>query len=209
MFLSKISICIFALGTVVLFGSSTEVIAQANVSKIRSFNDVKAIAHAHFKSEKGFKEGDLITQSMTIRLFQRLEKFGWRVSDAREVVELTLPDGDFLVKTFKTSKGRAFLAKIARHPEAIDRADRMVRMPNGKKNITDLVQKIPNGADLIVSLASKKNGQQVSKRMAGTKHGRNFNKPTGRFYQLENLVERLQISYEKAQTQTVRKYRDR
>ena len=203
MFSFRYSVLLCAIGLVFSCGCLDQADAQRRSRKIRNFKDVKAITIAHFSDIKGFEEGDLITQDMTIRLFQRLERFGWRVSDAREIVESTLASGDFLVKTFKTAKGRSFLKTISRQKEGIDRADRMSRMPNGKKNISDLVHKIPNGADLIVSLASKKNGRQVSQRMAGTRHGKDFNKPTGRLYPVDHLIDRLQVSFEKMQTRTI------
>ncbi|MCA9217881.1 MAG: hypothetical protein KDB27_32650 [Planctomycetales bacterium] len=171
--------------------------------KIQSFKDVETIVSAHFQSIKDFERGDLITQSQVQQLFARLHQFGWQVADQKEITDSVLGDGDFLVKTFKTPKGRTFLKTISGYKDGIDRVDRMSRMPNGQKNVADLVYKIPNGTDWIKSMTSQKNGQQLSRRMAQTRHGKDFNKPTGKIYQLDKLVKRLSESYAEAQTRTV------
>lgn len=187
---------------IALVGSNA-VTAHQRRPPIRNFEDVKAIVAAHFRSVPKFQKGDLISRSAAQQLFQRLKQFGWQVQDEKEILSLTLEDNDFLIKTFKSSKGRSFLKTISGYPEGIDRVDRLSRMPNGKKNVYDLVHKIPNGSDWIKSLTSQSNGQKVSSRLAETPHGKGFDKPTGRLYFIDDLVERLQISFEKAKTRTV------
>jgi hypothetical protein len=183
---------------------STSSVADQRRPSIRNFEDVKAIVGAHFKSVPEFKQGDLITRSATQQLFQRLKQFGWQVQDEKDIIELTLEDGDFLVKTFKSSKGREFLKTISGYPEGLDRVDRLARMPQGQSNVHDLVYKIPNGTDWIKSMTSQANGRDLSNRLAQTQNGKDFNKPTGRLYSVEDLVKRLQTSFEQMQTKTVR-----
>lgn len=183
---------------------STNTSAAPRRPSIRKFDDVKAIVNAHFRNVPDFQQGDLITRSTTQQLLARLKQFGWQVQDANDILELTLEDSDFLVKTFKSSKGRSFLKTISGYPEGIDRVDRMARMPHGKADVHDLVYKIPNGTDWIKSMTTQKNGLNVSNRLAQTANGKNFNKPTGRLYLVEDLLKRLQVSFEQTQTKTVK-----
>ena len=66
MFSFRYSVLLCAIGLVFSCGCLDQADAQRRSRKIRNFKDVKAITIAHFSDIKGFEEGDLITQDMTI-----------------------------------------------------------------------------------------------------------------------------------------------
>lgn len=156
---------------------------------------IEATVFKYFTSQKDFKQGDLITQSQTKKLLVAMDKHGWRVPDAKDLLDRVLEDDNYLVKEFNTVKGREFMNKIKDFPGGIDRMDRIARMPHGKVNVHDLINKIPNGDDWIRGMTTTKRGQRMGDRLSTAPTGKNFNEPTGRIYTVEDLVQALNESF--------------
>ena len=183
---------------------ATQLCAQKQVRQIESFTDVKEITRLHFRSEKEYENGDVITQKSVRNLFRRLQKHGWSVPKQQELLQWIVSDSEFLAKQFSTEKGRKFMRQIVRHNHAIDRIDRLSRMPNGKASVSDLIHKIPNGAEVAIALATTKQGASIGRSLSKSATGKDFNKPTGRLYFEKDLIRVLQPMYKATQTKMVK-----
>jgi hypothetical protein len=154
-------------------------------------DQLQALVLQHFASLPDYEAGDLITQSATAKLFQKMEQQGWMVADGSELLERVLPEDDILVQQMRTKKGRKFWSKICTLPGGIDRLDRLARMPQGEANVRDLIQKIPDGDKWIEGMTTTRRGQRMGERLSRSPGNRDFNKPTKRIYTAEILLQEL------------------
>lgn len=145
----------------------------------------------YFASQPGFKAGDVVTRDTTRHLLTQLEKAGWQVKDADQLLEKVLPESDFLVQQLKSDRGRAFLGKIRSTPGGIDCLDRILRMPHGQDNVRQLIQKVPNGHEWIEGMVESKHGRRMTTQMSKSATGRDVNKPTGRIYSVDELQQAI------------------
>ncbi len=152
---------------------------------------IQAFVNGHFASQEDYQPGDLITQSSTKQLLQKMRQTGWVVDNQQEILQRVLPDDDILIKQLQTKKGREFWQKIQRLPGGIDRLDRLARMPQGQANVRDMVQKIPDGYKWIEAMATTERGQRLGNRLSKSPTGRDFNEPTGRIYTADVLTRYL------------------
>lgn len=153
--------------------------------------EVQAFVTAHLSAGTDYQPGDLISRSVVEQLFQRMAKKGWVVDDPDAVLERVLADDDVVVRQLRTKKGRAFWQEIRHLPGGIDRLDRIARMPQGKANVRDLIQKIPNGSSWIEGLTTTRRGERTGTQLSQSRSGRDFNQPTGRIYTADALLEAL------------------
>jgi hypothetical protein len=99
-------------------------------------------------------------------------------------------DGEFLVTQLRTRAGAKFARQIARLPGGYDRLEKLSRLPNGHQTIRDLI-KGPDGYKLIQYMTTAPGGAELGRMLSKAPKGRRFNRPTGRIYTVEMLLERL------------------
>ncbi len=167
------------------------------VEAFPSFETVTAAVKEHFASRRGYKPGDLITLSAVEPLFGKLEKLNWKVADRRDILKLVMPDGDWLARQFRGSKGKDFMREIGGMPGGYDKVDRFRKMPYGQRRITDMIQS-PDGYKMFEYITTTPYGKNLSKMMTKQVNGEDFNKPTGKLYTEADLLKRLKRSYDAA-----------
>lgn len=153
--------------------------------------DVREFAVKTLSTQAGFDQEGLITRSQVKRLIVEFERKGWQVQGASELLERTLADDDFLVRQLSDSDGKKFLAKVIKVDGSLDRLDRIAHMPHGETNVTDLIHKIPNGADWITAMGDTEHGKRMAERLEHAQDGDGFNEPTGRIYTVSDLATTL------------------
>ncbi len=161
--------------------------APASVTRKPSAAELAQPIQQYFSAQPGFKAGDLVTRDVTRQLLTQLEKAGWQVKDADQLLEKVLPENDFLVQQLKSDRGRSFLGKIRSTPGGIDCLDRILRMPHGQDNVRQLIQKVPNGHEWIQGMVESSHGRRMTQQMAKSSTGRDINKATGRIYTVDEL----------------------
>jgi hypothetical protein len=163
-----------------------------------SWGAVRAAVDRSFAAKSDFERADLITREDVQAVLRSLEKLGWKVADAKNILADTLSAGDVLVTELSTTSGRAFMRKVSGYPIVYDRLDRISRMPGGARLLHD-VTKLPDGhkyaqvkptpgfTDLTSLLPNQASGKPP--------HDPDFNKPTGRIYTAQHLLDRLKASH--------------
>jgi hypothetical protein len=149
----------------------------------------------HFKANKDYQPGDLITRGDVTKLGDVLKKLGGVPEDWQEILDDVLPDGDELVRALRTPRGRSFMRKVASQPGGYDRLDQLRSLPQGSRRVRELIE-APGGEKLIEYLATTKGGRSLGKQLARSKGGRGFDDPTGRIYTEADLLTRLEASYQ-------------
>jgi hypothetical protein len=169
-----------------------------------SLEQVKELVAEHFRSQPGYRPGDIISQSDVEAVLRHLATYGFRPEDSQEIIADTLADSNSLVTLMRTSRGRKYMAKVSDFTLIYDRLDRvsrvssgvttldmLVRLPNGEK-FSHPKSQLPHGVPDILDLMPKKGNGLV-------RSIKDYGKPTGRIYSEADLVKRLGRSIESGQ----------
>jgi hypothetical protein len=154
------------------------------------FSIVTYAVAAYFDSLPHYQPGDLISRSQIMGALASVNDSGWDVPGADAIVQVGLADNSFLVTRLSTPAGRKFMRKIAGHPGAYARLDRLSSISRGRTLVSDLIRQ-RGGDELVTYLATTKHGRQLGEQLAATRNGVDLNKPTGRIYTVEDLVAEL------------------
>lgn len=161
--------------------------------KVQGGPDPKQVARTveqYCKSIPNYEPGDLIWRGQLADLPPRLVALGVSRDTIDGILATTLEDQNWLVEQLRTKPGRKFMREVKGYPLAFDRLDRLARMPQGHDTIRALI-KGPDGAKLLEYLGTSSGGAQLGKMLSRTPEGAHFNRPTGRVYTAEQLIERL------------------
>lgn len=156
----------------------------------------KAVA-AYFESLPGYQPGALIVQSEVRGAIARLDRLGFRVPDAEEIVRQTPADGEPLVQMLRAPAGSELAVRVAGLPHGYDRLDRLLKLPRGAKIVQALVRG-PDGDKLIEYMTTAPGGAGLGRQLSRSPGGADFNEPTGRIYTVDALLERIEESYRAA-----------
>ena len=176
----------------------TSSLAQST-DKRPSLEQISSLTAEEIAQRKGYQSGDLITQSDVTTVLKSLAAAGWKPADAKEIVSLALPDDDALVRILGTNQGNRFMRQTASVELIYDRLDRVCRVYGGQRMITDLA-KLPDGAKL--THLKRPYGvpgflDLLPKTASGKRRSiKDYEKPTGRIYTEEQLLKRLEASYQ-------------
>ena len=172
-------------------------LALAAVTKLPSFEVVEKALSAHFEARSDYRKGDLITRRPAKEFLDNLAKLGWKPGDQDAILKEVPEEGDFIVSVLSTSRGKSFMRKIAKYPNAYDRLDRLSKLPQGKQTVRQLIDG-PGGYQMIEYLTSSSGGKELGKMLSRAPRGSNFNQPTGKLYTADHLLARLRRSYGEA-----------
>jgi hypothetical protein len=141
----------------------------------------------YFASLPDYQPGDLVTRSQVAKALAKVADAGAKVPAADRIVAATLPDNSFLARELSTPAGKKFMRKVARHPGAFSRLDRLSSMSRGQTLVRDLIRGA-DGDKFIEYLATTPGGRKLGSTLAGTRQGTDLNQPTGRIYTAEDLM---------------------
>jgi hypothetical protein len=162
--------------------------------KRADFRQVAEAVVAYFRTVPDFGSVDLMSQSQVAGALDAVAVAGWNVPNREQLVSLALPDNSFLLKQSATPAGKRFLRSVAAQPGGYARLDRLSTISRGKKLIRDLIND-KDGYLMIEYLATTSGGHEMGKMMADTRGGVDLNKPTGRIYTIEDLLQALAKTY--------------
>jgi hypothetical protein len=165
------------------------------------FAVVKAAVAKYLASLEGYQDGDLICKSQAQQALAAVSQAGWDVPNSDAILKRALPDGSFLVKELSTPAGRSFMRRVARHPGAYSRLERLSTISGGEQLIRDLVRQ-KDGDKLVQYLATTPGGHNMGRMAANTKQGVDLNKATGHIYTAGELVAELEKAYRALGTKT-------
>lgn len=152
------------------------------------------------RDQPGYQNGDLLSRSTVKSVLLVLREAGWHIDKEKVLMELTLPDNDFLAVQFRTKKGAEFMRHISKLELAYDRLDRLTNLDFGRKTVLDLIRG-PDGHKLIEYYTSTaKRGNSITEILpkgpsGKSPAGKKFNEPTGRIYTETHLLAQLKQFY--------------
>ncbi len=158
------------------------------------FNAFSAVVEDYFAGKKAYRPGDIISQGEVRDVFKKLKSMGWDVADQEEIRDLVLPDSSYMVVQLRTKRGRPFMSGLAKTPAAYDRLERFLRLPLSKREFQGLLDG-PDGYKMFEYMVTAPGGIVLGQQLSNIKEGRDFNKPTGHIYTVEQLVKRLSESH--------------
>lgn len=172
--------------------------------ELPDFSQVRGTIEQVFAGDAQFRRGDLISRRQVELILGELQRLDWEVEDGDEILGDVLPDGASVVTTLRSAKGRKFMRQVSGFKLIYDRLDRISQESGGRQLLQDLV-KLPDAAryaryvtgggvpDLEGFLPKKRDGK--------TRRVKDYDKPTGRIYTIDQLVKRLKESHDAAREQ--------
>jgi len=179
------------------FGATVAASPKADVIAAKDFPKFSVFSKAvekYFNQKRGYRAGDIISQSEVREVCRKLKSMGWVVSDEKQILAQVLPDNDYMVRQLRTKKGRVFMADLSKTPAAYDRLERFLRLPLSKREFRGLLDG-PDGYKMFSYMVTSRGGKALGRQLSNIKQGRNFNKPTGHIYTTDQLVKRLSKSH--------------
>lgn len=145
----------------------------------------------HFASLPDYQPGDLVTRSQVAEALAKVADAGADVPNAEQILAASVPDNSFLARELSTPAGRKFMRKVARHPGAYSRLDRLSSISRGQTVVRDLIRS-SEGDKFIEYLATTRGGRKLGSTLAGARQGTDLNEPTGRIYTADDLLAALE-----------------
>jgi hypothetical protein len=174
--------------------ASSQTSAAGEGSSIPDFQAIQSELAKHFASLEGLQVGDLLSQSQIDGALDVVHDAGWDVPDRKSIVERALPDGSFMVKQLRTPAGLKFMRRVARHPGAYNRLDRLSTIAGGQALIRDLIHQ-KDGDKLLEYLTTTPGGQRMGRMASNVQRGVDLNKSTARIYTADDLLGALARLY--------------
>lgn len=161
---------------------------------------IVAAVERHFASLDDYEPGDLISRAEVKNSLDDVAELGWQPANRVALEKLVLAENAFLVAKLRTKEGTQFMRRIAGIPGAYDRLDRLSAMAGGRKLINTLIRD-KGGHTLIAYLAESKGGENLGSMLTQARGGSNLNKPTGRIYTVDGLIDVLSKTYKQQMKQ--------
>jgi len=157
---------------------------------------LKALVDKHLRRDPNYAPGDILSRGNVEPIFNELLELGLQPATGNEgAYSPFLRDGDYLVQTLRSPRGRVLMRKVSGLPEVYDRLERMSWTAVGRSWIEQLVA-AENGAELLAGMLTEEGLQSVELQLAADERGRNFRLPTGRVHTETQLLARLQLALE-------------
>lgn len=171
--------------------------AAADPQDAPEFAEFAAYVKRDFANKSYYRDGDIITDSEVKPIFRAFALMGWQPTNAGKILASLPSDTEFLVRKLRSGAGRKFMEKIAVYPDGYDRLDRMSRLPRGKQLVHDLINGV-GGYELVQYMTTTDGGKNLGKQLSRDPDGKGFNKPTGRIYTVDQLIDVLRKSYQQS-----------
>lgn len=159
-------------------------------SRLPPFDTVVQAVEDYFHTKRDYQPGDLITQADWKTLEGDLARLGWVPRESARLRGLMLGEKSFLPKQLLNKTGRPFMRQIAAYPLAYDKLDRLSGMAQGPATVQALIRG-PDGYKMIEYMSTSSGGAELGNMLAQGPGGKDFNKPTGRVYTANQLLDEL------------------
>jgi hypothetical protein len=170
-------------------------IEDAAEKPLPKFSLIRDSVLRDFANMTDYQPGDIISRSEVDPIFKHLRQMGWTVTDEKAILGQVPGDSDFVVRQLRSDSGRGFMRKSAGYPHVYDRLYRLSILPGGRQIVHDLIHG-KGGDELMEYLAKTQGGANLGAMLQRVPRGTDFNKPTGHIFTADQLVQRLQISYD-------------
>ena len=184
--------------TVISFSLPTAM-ADDQPKKLPPFADIEKLVASELAGNAAYHDGGLITRGDVEPILAKLKALGWSKASADAVLAQTVPDDDPLAIELRASRARTFVPKSAQYPLAFDRLDRLMRLPNGRRTVHDLIG-AADGYKMIEYMTTTHGGAEMGKMLSNAPHGADFNAATSRIYTANQLLAEIKKNYQQSAT---------
>jgi hypothetical protein len=173
-------------------------------TRLPSFKRVEHVVAAQLGKTSGYERNDLLSKRDVQPLFRQLANIGWKVSDQQAILQQVLHDDHPLVQELRTPEGRKFMRRVSGQASIYDRLDRLSQDERGRESLRTLIR-LPNdklfGHATANSQVSNMSDlvQLIDRGNANRRGTKDLDKPTGRIYTADDLLERLRQSHQAAE----------
>ncbi|MBD3672104.1 MAG: hypothetical protein HUJ26_01145 [Planctomycetaceae bacterium] len=142
---------------------------------------------------KGYQKGDPLSWEIVSPILQKLREAGLQLPSDSELQKKFLKETAPFYQMMTTPAGRTFFKDLSRSPPAIDRAERYLNFPNGRKEMKFIMSR-KGGAELFTDMVETRNGRSTARMLCSDSNSCDFTKPTGKIYLESQFVAFLKQS---------------
>lgn len=182
-----------ALFLAVMLAAKLAAAETQSASRLSDFATLERVVAHVLAKRSDYQPGDLLSRAKVQPVFTQLAKIGLTIHNQQKILASIPAKADFVVRQLQTERGRLFMRKIARYPDAYDRLERLAALPRGHQIIEDLIR-TPGGEKMVGYLTNSQGGKNMGRMLSCIPQEGNFNAPTGQIFTEEQLIKRLQKS---------------
>ncbi len=163
------------------------------------WSQVENSVRRYFAANWNDKQINLMTQGHASLALRQLDHLGWQVEDQKDILKGIPADSDYLIQVLSSASGQKLLKHLPNEELLYDRLDRIIKQPGGRRLVRDML-KLPDGYRY--AKANRPRGvPAMNEFLPKTRKGkdqviRNYGKPTGRIYTLDQFITRLHESHD-------------
>ncbi len=174
--------------------------ARPASAQIPSWEQVEKTFRKHYPApvagQGGAQPPPLVTYDTARRIFYELWEQRWNVSDQAEILKQVTPNNSFLAQQCLSAGGQKFLKQAGDPQTVFDRLERLSRLPEGQQKIRDLMAGPQGHHDMLAYMLGSQGSKLLIEGAVDHPDARDFNKPTGKIYSPEALLERIKKSHQ-------------
>jgi hypothetical protein len=190
----RVWVAVLAVGFSVIAAGLAGAAEQVRDRPLPKFATVRAVVLRELVRPPERLSSDIVARSEVQLVFDQLRRMGWPVRDEKAIVKQVPGDTDFVLQRLRTPPGRKFMRSIAHYPQGYDRLYRLAALPHGRQTVVRLIES-KGGAQMIAYLTQSPGGKNLGQMLQDTPRGREFNRPTGKIFTADALIQRLKQSY--------------
>ncbi|MDC0273516.1 hypothetical protein OAK91_02155 [Planctomycetaceae bacterium] len=143
-----------------------------------------------FAGTKDYQKGDPLTWEFVTPIIEQLREQGLTLPKNAELQPMFLSEGDLFYKMLSTRMGKSFFKDLSKYPESIDRAERYLSLPDGRKELQFIITR-KGGAEFFTDMVNNQNGRETARMISSNPGDQKFDQPTGRIYLESQLIDYL------------------
>ena len=128
-----------------------------------------------------YEKGQPLSWEIVSPILKALRKEGVKLPPDSELKSKFLSQNDPFYKMLSSKHGRRFFDELSKFPESIDRAERYLSLPNGRKELQFIMTR-KGGAEFFTDMVDNQNGRETARMIAKNNNSKDFEKPTGKIY---------------------------
>jgi len=139
---------------------------------------------------EGYQVGDPLNWEIVAPVIDQIREYGVLLPDSADMQPLFLNEKDLFYRMITARNGKQFFKDLAKAPEAIDRAERYLKLPNGRKELGFIMTR-KGGAEFFTDMVTNQNGRATARMISSRPGDHQFDQPTGKIYLESQFIDYL------------------
>jgi len=166
--------------------SSQKKASNVTPTESETTNEENTLVGRLLAKNEDYDPGDPLSWELVAPVLAELRQSGVQLPPDSELQPRFLKESDPFYKMISSKKGEQFFADLSKSPAAIDRAERYLSFPDGRREL-EFIMTRKGGAEFFTDMVETRNGRKTAEIIASNPGLKDFDKPTGKIYLASQL----------------------